>query len=117
MRASPAKNFGRNYKSDHQYEHKLNFIYNFESQSWVRIIDLPDEMAFKSYNLPLTITFDKNSTTHLQVFGFNRYLSGEHTPCPNDVTLWTLNLSQMEWMKIESFSEKFVPYGNVEIAE
>jgi len=45
LRASPAKNFGRNYKSDHQYEHKLNFIYNFESQSWVRIIDLPDDMG------------------------------------------------------------------------
>ena len=60
LRASPAKYFGKNYKSDHQYMHKLNYIYNFESQSWVRITDLPDEMAFISYNLPLTITFDKN---------------------------------------------------------
>ena len=115
MRASPAKNFGRNYKSDHQYEHKLNFIYNFESQSWVRIIDLPDEMAFKSYNLPLTITFDKNSTTNLQVFGFKKYLSGGYTPGPNEVTLWTLNLNKMEWMNLDLFPGKFIPFGKDEI--
>ena len=64
LRASPVV-FGANFNYDHQSEHKLNYIYNFDSQSWVRIIDLPDEMAFKSYNLPLTITFDKNSTTYL----------------------------------------------------
>ena len=115
LRASSVTSFGGNFNPEQQYKHKLNYIYNFENQSWVRIIDLPDEMAFKSYNLPLAITFDKNSTTHLQVFGFHRYLSGGYTPGPNEVTLWTLDLCKMEWMKLKSFSEIFVPFGKDEI--
>ena len=114
LRASPVF-FGANFNYDYQSHHKLNYIYNFDSQSWVRIIDLPDEMAFKSYNLPLTITFDKNSTTYLQVFGFNKYLSGGYTPGSNEVTLWTLNLNKMEWMNQDLLPGKFIPFGKDKI--
>lgn len=92
--------------------YKMSFIYNFENKSWRRILDLPKDLSNSGkYNMPLTITIDKNGTKSLQVFGF------ENNPLvlliENEVTLWVLNLEQMVWSNQNLQTKKFVTFGNI----
>ena len=92
--------------------HKLNFIYNFESQSWTRIIDMPDQMLFSTYNLPLAITFNKYGTTLLQIFGFHDSIGIWNIFDLTRATLWTLDMGQLKWFFQDLYPEKFMGYGN-----
>ena len=92
-------------------KHKMNFIYNFESQLWTRIIDMPIQLQFGSYNLPLTLDFDKYGTRLIQVLGFDEYYDVSAINDLKEVKLWTLNLNLMEWSKQKLFPTKFVTYG------
>ena len=118
VRASPAKPhhsafFNNSIVLDNNAKnaHKLNFIYNFEDSSWRRIADLPDQFSIGSkYELPLTITIDKNGTKLLQMFGFDQD-DGFFFSIEKEVTIWTLNLESRIWSKGEITSKVFVTSG------
>ena len=113
LRASPSVPFQDFviYDYDSKDTNKMNFIYNFESQSWTRIVDMPIQLQFAYYNLPLTLDFDKNGTRLIQVLGFDEYFDVSAINDLNEVGLWTLNLSYMEWSKQKILPAKFVTYG------
>ena len=91
---------------------KMNFIYNFDDQSWRRIIDLPDQLSIGTkYNMPLTIKYDKNGTKTLQVFGFADN-HGYTFVVENEVSLWSLNLDTMAWSDQNIQTKNFVTFGN-----
>ena len=113
LRASPTAPFtnGAFIANYHEDMHKLNYIYNFESKSWQRIIDMPLQMQFSTFNLPLTITFNKDGTKLLHVFGFHNHFDTLTVYDLNRATLWTLNLNMMNWSNQELFSRRFIGYG------
>ena len=92
--------------------YKMSFIYNLENKSWRRIVDLPKDLSNGGkYNMPLTITINKNGSKLLQVFGFENnngiiYLN------ENEVTLWILDLELMAWSSQKLHTDKFVTFGN-----
>ena len=118
VRASPAKPhhsafFNNSILLDKNAKnaHKLNFIYNFEDSSWKRIIDMPEDFSIGAkYELPLTITIDKNGTKSLQIFSFDQE-DGFFFSIEKEVTIWTLNLGSSIWSKGEMTIETFVTSG------
>ena len=113
LRASPAIPYIDasilDYNSEDKY--KMNFIYDIESKLWTRIVDMPKDLQFASYNLPMTIAFDKNGTRLIQVLGFHEFFEPSIINDQNEATLWTLNLSLMLWSNKELFQSKFITYG------
>ena len=122
LRASPAKphpNIHHAYNDvivfehNHKNTHKLNFIYNFEDKTWKRIVDMPEPLSIGArYNLPLIITFGKNGTKLLQVFGFE-HNNGKFLLTENVANLWTLNLETMTWSAQSLYYKEFVTFGKM----
>ena len=113
LRASPAKPFIDTSIFDYNSEekNKMNFIYDLESKLWTRIVDMPKDLQFDSYNLPMTITFDKDGTKLIQVLGFHKIFDISATNDQSEAKLWTLNLGLMEWFYTKLFPSQFITYG------
>ena len=73
---------------------------------------MPEEMLSANFNLPLTITYDENGSTLLQVFGFHDHDGIMTVFDLIKVTLWTLNVEQLKWSHQDLYSEQFMGYGN-----
>ena len=71
---------------------------------------MPEEMLSANFNLPLT--YDKNGSTLLQVFGFHDHDGIMTVFDLIRVTLWTLNVEQLKWSHQDLYSEQFMGYGN-----
>ena len=69
-------------------------------------------MLSANFNLPLTITYDKNGSTLLQVFGFHDHDGIMTVFDLIKVTLWTLNIEQFKWSHQDLNPEQFMGYGN-----
>ena len=113
MRASPAIPFidASIFDYNSEEKNKMNFIYDLESKLWTRIVDMPKDLQFDSYNLPMTITFDKDGTKLIQVLGFHKIFDISATNDQSEAKLWTLNLGLMEWFYTKLFPSQFITYG------
>ena len=118
VRASPAKPHDSPFYNNSivldnnaKNAHKLNFMYNFEHNSWKRIADLPEQFSVGAkYELPLTITIDKNGSKLLEIFEFDQK-DGPFFSFEKEVSFWTLNLETSSWSKREIASKPFITSG------
>ena len=76
---------------------------------------MPEPLSIGArYNLPLIITFGKNGTKLLQVFGFE-HNNGKFLLTENVANLWTLNLETMTWSAQSLYYKEFVTFGKMKI--
>ena len=73
---------------------------------------MPEQMLFSTYNLPLAITYDKNGSTLLQVFGFHDTNVIWNMFDLTRATLWTLDLGRLKWFSQDLYPKKLLGYGN-----